>query len=99
MSARVKEWARRARAKLMSTLGNQCAWCGNSEKLTFDCIYPLGDQHHRMSTDQRMSFYHGQHKAGNLQILCASCNAKKSDTVTEVPGEMNWEHLGELQPF
>jgi hypothetical protein len=78
MSRRVKEWAKRARARLMLALGNKCAWCGAVECLTFDCIIPTGGEHHRMSTDQRMCYYNKQARARNLQILCSACNTKKS---------------------
>jgi 5-methylcytosine-specific restriction endonuclease McrA len=78
MSARIKSWARRARVRLLLILGNRCVHCGATNCLTFDCIRPTGDAHHRMSTDQRMCYYHKQSRAGNLQILCADCNTKKS---------------------
>ncbi len=100
MGKAAKEWARRARANLMQELGALCKWCGTTEDLTFDCIIPTGDAHHRGSTDQRMCFYRIQHRDWqNVQVLCASCNAKKSDSVSEVRPEMNWQHLGVLQPF
>ena len=78
MSARIKSWARRARVRLLIVLGNRCVHCGATSCLTFDCIKPMGDAHHRMSTDQRMCYYHKQARAGNLQILCADCNTRKS---------------------
>jgi len=78
MAKRHKEWARRARAKLRVVLGDKCARCPATEKLEFDCITPCGDRHHRMDTSARMSFYHAQHRAGNLQLLCEKCNNSKS---------------------
>lgn len=74
-----KEWARKQRKLLMRVLGNKCAACGCRKDLTFDCIDPQGDRHHRFDTSQRMSFYRAQFRAFNLQILCESCNVKKGD--------------------
>lgn len=73
-----KAWARRKRLELMFKLGGCCAWCGTSRNLTFDCKHPQGDTHHRYDPSQRMSFYHRQHREGNVQILCKRCNTKKS---------------------
>lgn len=77
MSARQKEWARKARATLLEILGGKCAWCESTEQLTFDCKEPMGHTHHCYDTSQRISFYRAVHAAGNLQILCHSCNARK----------------------
>ncbi len=100
MSAAVKDWARKARVDLLALLGPVCGWCGATENLTFDCIVPTGDGHHRGSTDQRMCYYRYQHfEFGNVQVLCASCNAKKGDSITDFRrrNKLNWEHLG--RPF
>lgn len=78
MSKRQKEWARRARRRILDTLGNRCANCGETENLELDCIRPKGDTHHGFSFDQRTSFYRKQMRNGNIQILCAECNALKS---------------------
>jgi len=53
--------------------------CGATESLEFDCIEPRGDRHHRMDSSARMSFYHQQHRLGNLQVLCSHHNNLKSD--------------------
>jgi hypothetical protein len=53
--------------------------CGTSEALTFDCIVPQGDSHHRGSTDQRICFYRSEMRLGNVQLLCLSCNCLKAD--------------------
>jgi hypothetical protein len=79
MSKRVKSWARARRARLLYILGGRCAACGTDEQLTFDCIDPMGDSHHRGSTDQRVSFYTRQMRAGNVQVLCQHCNSLKAD--------------------
>ena len=77
MSKAVKDWARRERVRLMTILKPVCVLCGTTECLTFDCIKPMGDAHHKGSTDQRMTFYRRQFRAGNLQVLCSSCNSAK----------------------
>ncbi len=73
-----KEWARNARFQLMFQLGGACCHCQSEDELEFDCKIPQGDEHHKMDTSARMSFYRRQHKEGNLQILCRRCNNKKS---------------------
>ena len=83
MSKEHKAWARRARQRLLEKLGMFCAHCGRTDDLEFDCIVPMGDDHHRKSTDQRMCFYHRQHRDGNVQVLCSKCNAKKGDDVVD----------------
>lgn len=83
----------------METLGNRCAWCEDTEKLTFDCIIPRGDGHHRGSTDQRMCFYRKEHRDhDNVQILCHRCNSRKADSVTNSAPcpEMDWEQIGNI---
>lgn len=79
MARRQKEWAIRARLKLLDLLGGKCVRCGTIEKLEFDCIIPQGHEHHRWETSARMSFYRRQHfEFQNLQILCQKHNAIKS---------------------
>jgi len=109
MGARQKAWAERARDKLFDLLGRQCRWCGATEetaKLTFDVKLPTesgghdGNGHHRkMDWSWRMSFYRREHDRGNLQVLCDKCNSKKSNSISDVKPELNWQHLGEFQPF
>ena len=78
MGQRQKDWARRARLRLIEQLGGVCVECGTDKKLEFDCIKPMGDSHHRMESSARMSFYHAQHRASNLQLLCERHNNLKS---------------------
>jgi 5-methylcytosine-specific restriction endonuclease McrA len=109
MGARQKDWARRTREKLFDLMGRKCAQCGASQDekpLEFDVIFPTesgkpdGNGHHRkMDWSHRMSFYRRQHDAGNLQVLCDSCNGRKAARIPDHPPEFNWEHVGELQPF
>lgn len=77
MGAIQKQWAKARREQLMQELGPVCRQCGSTENLSFDCIIPQGDRHHRMDTSARMSFYNHQHRHGNVQILCLSCNSIK----------------------
>ena|ERR1035437_518892 len=77
--SRQSKWAQRKRRELMFILGHHCAHCGSSESLTFDCIRPVNQGHHSMSSSARMTFYTRQARAGNVQILCAGCNVKKSN--------------------
>ena len=83
MSLRAKLWAKKARQFLLNQLGGHCACCGVDDGLTFDCIQPTGDSHHRGSTDQRMSFYRQQNALGNIQVLCHKCNSRKGDDVID----------------
>lgn len=91
MSKRNKEWARKARKNLQGELGGECAWCGSVDELTFDCINPRGDSHHRKDTSARMCFYRAQFAEKNLQILCAHCNTKKSII------EATWREVSRLE--
>lgn len=83
MAKRQKEWARTARLNLIAALGGSCSACGSRENLELDCMTPMGDGHHRMDTSSRVSFYRRMHRAGNLQLLCARCNAAKGDMTQE----------------
>lgn len=78
MGASHKQWAREARVRLIERLGGECEACGSRENLEFDCVKPCGDRHHKMDTSARMCFYHGQERAGNLQLLCSGHNNAKS---------------------
>ena len=62
---------------MIRVLGGTCRGCGASVCLTFDCIKPTGDKHHRLSSVGRVCYYRDQMRRGNLQLLCASCNSKK----------------------
>lgn len=87
MSRYEKEWARKRRRLLFEVLGNVCAHAamGNCKgPLQVDCIKPCGDKHHKMDTSARQSFYHGQLKKHNLQLLCEYHNATK-DKKTDEP--------------
>jgi 5-methylcytosine-specific restriction endonuclease McrA len=78
MSKATKLWAKRRRTEQIAELGGCCAVCGTKDELQRDCIVPQGDEHHRMSTDARTSFYNRQMKWGNVQLLCPSCHATKT---------------------
>lgn len=74
------EWAAKERERIMQILGKRCRRCGVDFCLTFDCIKPTGDGHHRLSSVARMTYYREQFRRGNLQVLCSSCNSKKGAT-------------------
>lgn len=79
MGLRQKEWARKARRALIAQLGGVCVACGTAEDLELDCIIPRGDEHHRLDTSARISFYRREAFAhSNVQLLCSRCHAFKS---------------------
>lgn len=78
MTRRQVVWARSARQRLRMALGGECAVCGSTEGLEFDCIVPQGPAHHRTGVIGRTCFYRKQHAVGNLQLLCPACHAPKS---------------------
>lgn len=94
MARQHKLWARHARARLLVELGNRCAECEDTRDLTFDCKVSTGHLHHSMDPSARMCFYHKQHKAGNLQILCRRCNGRKG----AVERQQHEQRLAEM-PF
>lgn len=77
MGARQRRWAHKATKALRKQLGGQCAICGKTHNLEFDCIAPQGHFHHKIEWSWRISFYRNQAHAGNLQLLCAKHNAMK----------------------
>jgi hypothetical protein len=79
MGQRQKMWATRTRNQMLLAMGSKCAACGTRDNLEMDCIQPQGDAHHKFERSHRMSFYRNQARKGNLQILCADCNAIKGD--------------------
>lgn len=79
MARRHKLWAAATRKRMEIILGGHCQSCGSLENLTFDCIEPCGHDHHARSAPERICFYRRQMSAGNVQLLCASCNAIKGD--------------------
>ena len=72
------QWARDERLRLTRILGSRCVFCGAVNCLTFDCIRPTGHKHHALGSVARVVFYRQQFRAGNLQLLCSSCNSRKA---------------------
>jgi len=79
------------REELFTSLRPICNSCGSTESLEFDCKNPKGDRHHRLSSYDRALFYRRQLQAGNLQVLCQSCNNLK--------GSLSWDDWMALFPF
>lgn len=77
MSARQVKWARKESERLRAVLGGVCNVCGYPGPVEFDCIRPMGHRHHSMGFSWRVSFYRGEHRKRNLQLLCQECNAAK----------------------
>lgn len=79
-----KKWYRETSAKLRCALGGRCRKCKVKRKrpLHFDVKTPVdGGRHHRKQGPcQRLRFYLAQHAAGNLDLLCNSCNSVKGAT-------------------
>lgn len=69
--------AAQLRSRLLMILGSKCTYCPATENLTFDCIKPTGDAHHRMNPLDRMHFYFNECRRGNVQVLCWNCNVRK----------------------
>lgn len=59
-------------------MGMRCAVCGGMTDLQCDCIVPQGDEHHRMDSARRITFYARQYTLGNLQLLCELCHRRKT---------------------
>jgi 5-methylcytosine-specific restriction endonuclease McrA len=100
MAKRQKRWARQERQRLRVRLGTRCAVCGTTASVEFDCILPQGHEHHRMDAATRTLFYRRQVSAGNLQLLCEKCHAKKTaneqDTDAGLSGaqQLTWDSIG-----
>ena len=76
--SRSNRWARSKRDELYLLLGGSCMGCGAHRELQFDHVIPCGWVPNLHSWSERMIEYRRAHAAGNLQLLCASCHAKKS---------------------
>lgn len=65
----VERWyvPKEIRVKVFEKCRYQCVFCGSSEKLQIDHIIPIAKG--------------GTSKEDNLQVLCANCNARKSDKI------------------
>lgn len=82
MSAETVKQARRVLDRLRDELGGECAFCGHDgtvSALEFDCKTPCGHKHHAAGMIARAYFYQKQAARHNLQLLCRSCHALKSE--------------------
>lgn len=78
---------------LIEDLGARCTWCSRTDDLEFDCITPRGREHHGKSQCDRVRFYVHEYIAGNLQLLCRTCHARKS---IEDKREIQTSRMGEF---
>ena len=65
-------------AALRSALGGHCRFCSESVTLEFDCIVPMGNDHHKVGSMARISFYERLHLYSNVQLLCPRHHREKS---------------------
>jgi hypothetical protein len=83
---RHRKWAVHTLKTLKRLLGSRCAWCSRDARkagsLEFDCIAPMGDEHHRFETNRRATFYRRMFRQANLQLLCVRCHKRKTRAQT-----------------
>lgn len=60
--------------RLRAALGNVCSRCPAVHDLDFHCIVPQGQDHHKLESSMRASFYLRQARMGNLQLMCKKCH-------------------------
>jgi hypothetical protein len=63
------------RAALLLAMGGRCEFCHTDERLEFDHPHGRTWDCHQTSRWTRIKKYEQDHTAGNLRILCRSCNA------------------------
>ncbi len=99
MSKQSKDWARRKLHSFRVALGLCCIRCGEDDydELELDCIQPQGHRHHKMSTDQRASFYWRMLLLDNLQLLCKECHQAKNKE--DQQKQIEFEEQEEREPF
>ena len=83
---------------MIAMLGGKCAVCGCTNCLTFDCIKPTGDAHHRLSSVARLAFYWKQMQLRNVQLLCSHHNSKKGNSPQPVYVVREPQHLPSSPP-
>ncbi|MEI6871624.1 MAG: HNH endonuclease, partial [Verrucomicrobiota bacterium] len=77
LSARTAQFRAR-KLRLQQAMGGKCVLCGNQAFLQFDCVRPMGSDHHKIGSLSRIRFYELQNDRGNQQLLCPACHVKKS---------------------
>lgn len=75
MSARQQQWANRAKAALIESLGGKCWACGSSESLEIDHPFGRDWRPSRKSFSWRISIYRREAAEKKIRLLCKTCNA------------------------
>jgi len=68
-------WAKKRRAVLIAQLGGKCAQCGSTELLEFNHIFGRDWKMEKKSRWQRLAIIAREIEAGEINLLCRSCNA------------------------
>ena len=69
----------RRKVQLLASLGGKCVACGATEGLEFDHIRPADWPRNAYSSHHRLKLYAMEATVGNIQLLCADCNKRKSN--------------------
>lgn len=85
MSRRQRDWANRAKAKLIADLGGKCVMCETTENLEIDHIYRREWSICGTEFSWRISKYRKEAKAKLLQLLCGSCNKFRGRPTEDAP--------------
>lgn len=76
MAKRNKLWAKKKRAEIVRALGGKCKVCGATEELEIHHIFGRKYDLELIGSDSRVSRYIKELRAGLIDVLCRSCNAK-----------------------
>ncbi len=85
MARRQREWANRAKAKLIAELGGKCVMCDGVENLEIDHKYRRSWSIRGTEFSWRISKYRQEAKLGLVQLLCEQCNKFKGRPTEDAP--------------
>lgn len=77
MAKRHRDWAVRARRRLIQDLGGRCVLCGQDWNLELDHINGTEVVLRDKESSARVCLYRREAKEGKLQVLCKPCNKAK----------------------